>query len=174
MSYAEPPLLLVEPEFSVVSRRNASLARRERRTAFGLAAAASLSVALAFAVAGAWPVLPYAALEIALLGAAFAWVERRAGEWERVTVAGDRVIVERAGRGRCERREFNRWWLRVELDDARAREPRIRLRYAGEAMDFGTALPPARRVEVARALKRLTVSGDRASAWPATPRGTRT
>ncbi len=119
MSHAELPPLPVESLFSVVSRRNSSLARRERWTAFGLAAAASFAVALAFVVAGAWPVLPYSALEIALLGVAFVWVERRAGEWERVTVAGDRVIVERAGRGRLDRREFNRWWLRVELDEAR-------------------------------------------------------
>ena len=159
MSHAELPPLPVESEFSVVSRRSSSLARRERWTAFGLAAAASFAVAVAFVVAGAWPVLPYSALEIALLGAAFVWVERRAGEWERVTVAGDRVIVEWAAHGRLDRREFNRWWLRVELDEARAREPQLLLRYAGEAMDFGSALPPARRVEVARALKRLTVSG---------------
>jgi uncharacterized membrane protein len=159
MSHAELPPLPVEAEFSVVSRRNSSLARRDRRTAFGLAAAASFAVALGFVVAGAWPVLPYSALEIALLGMAFLWVERRAGEWERVTVAGDRVIVERARRGRTDRREFNRRWLRVELHEARAREPQLLLRYAGEAMDFGSALPPARRVEVARALRRLTVSG---------------
>jgi len=159
MSHAVLPSLPVEPEFSVVSRRNASLARRERWTAFGLAAAASLAVAIAFVVAGAWPVLPYSALEIALLAAAFAWFGRRAEEWERITVSGDRVVVERAARGRHERREFNRWWLRVELCEARAHAPQLRLRYAGESMDFGTALPPARRVEVARALKRLTVSG---------------
>ena len=157
MSHAELPPLPVESVFSVVSRRNSALARRQRWTAFGLAASASFAVAVAFAGAGAWPVLPYSALEIALLGLAFVWVERRAGEWERVTVAGDRVIVEQAGRGRLARREFNRWWLRVELDEAR--EPQLLLRYAGEAMDFGSALPPARRVEVARALKRLTVSG---------------
>jgi uncharacterized membrane protein len=159
MSHAELPPLPVESLFSVVSRRGSSLARRERWTAFGVAATVSLAVAVAFGVAGAWLVLPYSALEIALLGLAFVWVERRAGEWERVTVAGDRVILERAGRGRLARREFNRWWLRVELDEARARGPQLLLRYAGEAMDFGSALPPARRVEVARALKRLTVSG---------------
>jgi uncharacterized membrane protein len=159
MSHAELPPLPVESEFSVVSRRIPGLARRERWTAFGLAAAASFAVAAAFVVAGAWPVLPYSALEIALLGFACVWVERRAGDWERVTVAGDRVIVERAQRGRLDRREFNRWWLRVELHEARAREPQVLLRYAGVAMDFGSALPPARRVEVARALKRLTVSG---------------
>jgi uncharacterized membrane protein len=168
MSPADLPPLPAEPEYSVVCRRNSSLARRERCAAFGLAAAASLAVALAFAAAGAWPVLPYAGLELALLAAAFVWVERRAGEWERVTVAGDRVIVERSARGRLDRREFNRWWLRVELEGERV--PLLRLRYAGKAVDFGSALPPARRVEVARALSRLTVSGP----MPGTPGGTRT
>lgn len=158
MSPAELPPLPEPADYSVVSRHNAGLvARRHRWTAFGLVALVSLVVAASFALAGAWPVLPYSALEIALVGLAFAAVERRARDWERLTVAGDRVVVERSVGGRCERREFNRWWLRVEVDGvARAREPRLTLRFAGEAMDFGSALPPGRRVEVANTLRRLT------------------
>jgi uncharacterized membrane protein len=147
-----------EPEYCVVARHRAGLARGSRWIAFGVAASASLGVAVSFAVAGAWPVLPYSALELAVLGAAFFAVERRARNFERLTVDGDRVIVERSVGGRIERREFNRWWLKVEMEggDNAAREPELRLRFAGEAMDFGKALPPGRRVEVAQALRRLT------------------
>jgi uncharacterized membrane protein len=85
-----------EPLFSVVARRNNSLDRRERWMVFGALAAVSLGVALLFALAGAWPVLLYSFLELAVLGFAFRHVDMRADDWERLTIAGDRVVVERS------------------------------------------------------------------------------
>jgi uncharacterized membrane protein len=156
MPAAEPPPLLADPDFCVLSRRNNSLATGARWTVFAALAAVSLTLALAFAAVGAWPVLPYAVLEIAVLACAFAWVERRAGDWERLTVAGDRVIVERAIAGRRSQREFNRPWLRLEVEAGGWLRPRqIMLRCSGEAIGFGAELPAAERVAVARELARL-------------------
>ncbi len=106
---------------------------------------------------GAWPVLPWACVEIGALAVAFWHVERRARDWERLVVAGDRVIVEREVRGRADRQEWNRLWVQVELETARPgiREPRLSLRFAGEAVEFGGELAPAERARVARELKRL-------------------
>jgi uncharacterized membrane protein len=148
----------VVPEFAVTARVCDRLGRRNRRIAFGLAASASVAVALAFTAVGAWPVLPYSLIEVTALAVAFAALERRSHRYERLVVDGDRVIVERGDRKHCERREFNRCWLRVELHDRAGREPAVELRYAGEAIDFGRALPPARRVDVARTLQRLVAA----------------
>jgi uncharacterized membrane protein len=146
-----------DPEYCVVSRPNGSLDTRQRWGAFLMLACVSLTVAAAFVVAGAWPVLPYSALELIALATAFVIIERRARDWERITVAGDRVIVERVRGGRQQLREFNRRWLKVDVDEqGLGREPHITLRFAGEAMEFGAALNPTRRVEVAKALRRLT------------------
>jgi uncharacterized membrane protein len=146
------------PEYAVTARESSALSRRSRLFAFGLAAAASLAVALAFVAAGAWPVLPYSLIEIAVLAGAFALVERRSRSYETLVVDGDRVIVERGdGRAR-ERREFNRYWLRVELRESRGGAPAVELRYAGEAIGFGRALPPGQRAEVARTLQRLVAA----------------
>lgn len=151
------PPLPADPEFCVIARRNDSLDHRRRWMAFAMLAGASLAVAASFAVAGAWPVLPFSALELLGLGVAFAVVERRARNWERLTVSGDRVIVERAVGARRQTREFNRQWLQVEVRERGiAHEPRLVLRFAGEAMEFGEALSHPRRVEVAKALRRLT------------------
>jgi uncharacterized membrane protein len=153
------PPLPADPEFCVISRRNDSLDPRRRWTAFALLASVSLIVALSFAVAGAWAVLPFSVVELAGLAAAFAIVERRARNWERLTIAGDRVIVESAVGGRRQTREFNRQWLQVEVRERGiAHQPRLTLNFAGEAMEFGEALPPGRRVEVANALRRLTAA----------------
>jgi len=149
----------VEPELCVVARCNDSLGKRGRRTAFCLVAGVSLALGAGFVVVGAWPVLPYSLLEITALAVAFACLERRARDWERLTVEGDRVIVERAHGGRVERQEWNRRWVRVETTAGRAGEPgRIRLHGAGRAWEFGATLPAPRRGEVARQLRRLTGS----------------
>lgn len=153
------PPLPADSEFCVISRRNDSLDHRRRWTAFALLASVSLIVALSFAVAGAWAVLPFSVVELAGLAAAFAIVERRARNWERLTVAGNLVFVESSVGGRRQAREFNRRWLQVEVRRrGLSHEPRLTLKFAGEAMEFGEALSPERRVEVAKALRRLTAA----------------
>jgi uncharacterized membrane protein len=153
------PPLTVEPEFCVISRWNLSLPASTRWRIFGALAAVSLTLALAFAVAGAWMVLPYSVLELAVLACAFHFVERRAADWERLTVAGDRVIVERASGGRHVRREWNRPWVRVEMTEPRFGRPaRLLFSCGGERWEFGDALPERERGEVAREMRRLTAA----------------
>ena len=129
------PPLCADPEYCVVSRWNLSLPARTRWRIFGLLAAVSLTLASAFVAAGAWMVLPYSVLELGVLAFAFRYIERRAMDWERLTVAGDRVIVERCVGGTRER---------------------LLLCCAGEQWAFGAALPEQELSAVARELKRLT------------------
>jgi uncharacterized membrane protein len=146
-----------EPELCVVARRNDSLGARGRWTAFCMVAATSLALGAAFVVAGAWPVLPWSLVEIGALGVAFVCLERRAGEWERLIVQGDRVIVERVRGGAVVRREWSRYWLRVDTAPGRHGGPlRVMLRSAGEECEFGAALADDERRDVASRLRRLT------------------
>jgi uncharacterized membrane protein len=141
----------------VVARRNDSLGARQRWLVFAALASLNVVPAMAFAVAGAWPVLLYSVLEISALGGAFYWMGRRAGNWERLTVAGDRVVVERETCGKRERREFNRYWLRVEVAPGGfGRTPRVSLHSAGVSCGFGDELPVAERLRVAKELRRLS------------------
>jgi uncharacterized membrane protein len=155
-SVALPPLP-ADLEYCVVARRNDSLGRAVRWQVFGALAAASLLVAISFAFAGAWPVLAYSSLEIAALGGAFLYCERRAGDWERLIVAGDEVIVEQAAGGERQRHAFNRYWLRVEVETAGlARTPRVTLVSGRARQEFGSALPAAERLAMAKELRQLT------------------
>ena len=47
--------------------------------AFGALAALTLAIGVGFAIAGAWLVLPFAGLEVLMLGAAYFVYARRAG-----------------------------------------------------------------------------------------------
>jgi uncharacterized membrane protein len=144
-------------EYCVVARGNDSLGRRHRWQIFAVLACVSLGLAVAFAAAGAWPVLPYSVLELGVLACAFVWCERHAGDWERLSVAGDRVVVECCVGGKRERREFNRHWLRVEVErEGFGRSPKVFLRGSGASWEFGHALPEGERLEVVRELRKLT------------------
>src|SRR4030095_8635812 len=157
MSSVALPPLPAGLEYCVVARRNDSLGRRPRWQVFGSLASVRRGLAARFAGVGAWPVLPYSVLEIVVLGCAFYYFERRAEDWERLTIAGDRVVVEQAGGGKRQRHEFNRYWLRVEVDPARfGRSPQVMLRSGNDAWVFGSALPVAERVAVGTGLRRLT------------------
>ena len=118
-------------------------------------AMASLTVATGCVLAGAWLVLPYSVLEVTVLAAAFAYIERRARDWERVTVSGDRVVVERRRGRRYERREWNRPWVQVTEVGESTRGALLRLRCAGESWNFGAALAAEERRAVARSLRQL-------------------
>ena len=147
------PPLPVDPEYCVVSRRNDSLTSPQRWTVFACLASVSLGFAVAFCVAGAWPILPWSMVEVSVLATAFVVLERRSGDCERLAIAGDRVIVDRVRAGRRERREYNRFWLRVSVDmDGRA--PRVALAYRGRAEEVGALLPGDDRVAFGRELRR--------------------
>jgi uncharacterized membrane protein len=150
------PPLAATAEFCVLSRRNDSLGSLWRWRLFGSLCVVSLGLALGFAAMGAWWVLPYSVLEMAVLYLAFRWIERHAADWERVSVCGDCVIVERERAGVRVRQEFNRYWARVEVEDGGFnRPPRLKLRFAGREVPFGEELPAAERVLVARDLRRV-------------------
>ena len=156
MSGADIPPLPAEPEFCVTSRRNDSLGSRWRWRLFASLVVVSFGFALGFAAFGAWMVLPYSALEMVVLYVAFLWIERHASDWERVSVAGDRVVIEWQRGGILVRHEFNRYWTRVELEDEKlARTPRLKLRSAGKSVAVGEELSAAERLALARDLRRV-------------------
>jgi uncharacterized membrane protein len=143
-------------EFRAVSRRNDSLGSRGRWTLFAVLCGASLGMGLVFAVLGAWMVLPYSVVEMGVLCWAFGWIERHAGDWERVTVQGDRIVVERNRAGSRTERQLSRFWTRLELDDgARDRNPHLVLRHRGESLRFGEELTAQERAAIARDLRRV-------------------
>ena len=153
------PPLYADRGFCVVSRRNDSLGSRWRWRVYASVCIVSFGLALGFAALGAWMVLPYSTLEMAVLYLAFRWIERHAADWERLSIRGDRVISERERAGIRTRREFNRYWTRIEVDEgAFNRPPRLKLWFAGQGISFGGELRPCERAIVVRDLRRALVA----------------
>ena len=133
-------------------RPNSSLTPRAAAWFYGSLAAVLLCIGLGCAALGFWPVLPFAGLELALLGWAISWVQRRAATREYIRVDEATVVVEKCVRGRRgETRRtayaFQRPWMRIEL---RAGEPahwptRLLLRSRGESVEVGAFLTDGER-----------------------------
>jgi len=84
---------------------------------FALLAALSLGIASAFAALGAWLILPFAGLEVLLLGAAFWITARHATDYERIEVERGRVVVEVGEALRLRRYEMDARLARVAMDN---------------------------------------------------------
>ena len=73
-----------------------------------------LGIAVIFWIQGAIMVLPFASLELVLVGTAFWAYARHAADGERIVLQDGQLVVELESAGRLERTEFNREWVRVE------------------------------------------------------------
>lgn len=142
-------------DFLLVAKRNDSLSPWGRRAFLLSIAFISLAIATALGLHGAWFVLPFAGLEIALLAVAFWLVEKHAGDVETIRLSGESVCIERRRGSRSERFEFNRAWARLEVEPGRGGRPRaLALRSHGRRVGFGELLTDEQRFEVAGELRR--------------------
>jgi len=111
-----------------------------------------LAIGAGFAAAGAWLVLPFAGLEVLLLGAAFMLHARHAADYEKIELESGRVTVEVADGRRT---------ARYEMDGARVsmREGRLVLRGAKEELEIGRTLGAEARAELAAELETTLIRG---------------
>lgn len=140
-------------ERTVLVRPNCSLSPAERRFFLVFIASLTLGVALAFASLGAWPVLPFAGLEVGVLVWAFRQLALHAADYEKISINGDRVLVELQVAGRVDRFEFNRHWARVVMGVDVSGEPRVSLRSHGREVELGRLIAPEAREALARKLR---------------------
>lgn len=136
------------PGFSLLLKRNCSISPAALARVFAFLVAVTLGIGIGFAVAGAWLILPFAGIEVALLAAAFLVNGRHAGDYERIERTGDRLSVEVSSAGRRERHE-----MRVAATQVRvAREgygARVWLRSNGREFEIGRHLQGQGRAELA-------------------------
>lgn len=137
-------------DFSRLVRRNSSLSTHGRIAVFAFLCFVSFGIAGAFALLGAWPVLPFAGLEMLVLYAALRLTERRAGDFERISIAGDRLAVEIREDGRTSRHEMSRYWTRL----VRRGGEGVALRSHGREVEIGRFLTGAGRAALALELDR--------------------
>src|ERR1700761_2744803 len=113
-----------------VLQRNCSLSPRQSLFAIGLLAAFPIFIAVLFAMAGLWTVLPCALVEMSVIGSCFLLYARHAPDYERIELTDETLTVVQCS-GLSERQfKVNPLWVSVCLGDGH--NPQIHMRYAGE------------------------------------------
>ena len=140
------------PHFSLTLKRNCSMSPKALAGVFAVLAAVVLVIGAGFALAGAWLILPFAGLEVLLLGAAFVLYARHAADYERIDLDSDRLTVEIADGART---------VRYQLADARVfvEEGRVVVRDAKEELEIGRHLDAQARAELAAELDKKLIRG---------------
>lgn len=119
------------------------------RFMLGLVAIGLLAGAV-FAMTGAWPVLVFLCLDIALVYWAFKHNYLDASRYETVELTGHDLVVRHfTPSGRTKMWRFLSYWARVEFDG----EDRLMLRSHGHTLEFGKFLTPGEKEKLCSALR---------------------
>ncbi len=113
-----------------------------------------LAIGAGFAAAGAWLVLPFAGLEVLLLGVAFVLYGRHAADYERIELDSGRLTVEVAEAERLARYQLDARAARVCVE-----KDRVVLRGAKEELELGRHLDAEARLELAAELEKRLIRG---------------
>lgn len=140
------------PDFSVVMKRNCSISPRALAWLLAVTAGLSFAIGIAFALFGAWPVLPFVGLEVAALALAFYVNGRHATDYERIALEDGLLVVEVRDADRLEAHRLNpRWAGLVVRGDRRGMQ--LALRSHGREIEIGRHLDGPGRETLAAALR---------------------
>jgi len=139
-------------------KRNCSIAPYQLGQVFAILCAASLTVALAFTLRGAWYILCFAVLELSVVGLAFLIYARHATDREYIALVDDYLLVEFvcAEKITCFRLETRQ----LRINHTASYRNLIRLESSGIRVEVGQYLTHWKRRELAQELERaLFVAG---------------
>jgi len=139
--------------FSLTLKRNCSISPAGLAGVFAALACVVVAIGAGFAFVGAWLVLPFAGLEVLLLGSAYVLYARRAADYERIELDSGRLTVEVGQAQKTSRYEMDACRARVRLE-----EERVLLLGAREQLELGRHLDADSRARFADELqKRLRI-----------------
>jgi len=135
---------------SLTARPNRSLSPAVRRWVAAGMCVPVLVVATVVTAQGAWLVLPFAGLEVAMIVFAFRWLRAGDGDFETVTILGHELVVRRSMRGQITEARFNLHWVQVVFEPAGiARKSVLALRSHGRVHPIGHLMTEAERTAAA-------------------------
>ncbi len=136
-------------------RPNRSLSRKGMIVFFLAVAALTLLVTVRFLLLGAWVILPFALLEIAVLGVSLYLFERASRYSETIQIAPDSILITtRSGVDILREYRLQPYWVNIALQ----RDPhhwypsKLLLRSHGECIEIGACLTNADRKTLANTI----------------------
>ncbi|MGE0565419.1 MAG: DUF2244 domain-containing protein [Pseudolabrys sp.] len=151
------------PIFAAIITPHRSLGSTGFLILMAAVAVVSFGAGMAFLMMGAWPVLGFFGLDVALLYWAFRINYRRASAFEEITVTPEFMAVRKVShRGEVKEWRANPLWVRLEQDvHEDYGVERLSLVSRGERVAVGGFLGPEEKVTFAHALDRALAQAKR-------------
>ena len=131
---------------------NRSLGAAGRRVFLGSIALTTLGIGGVATAIGAWPVMPFAGLEVALVFLAFYLVRLHDADFERLEIGAYEVRIESRDAASLTRFVAHRPWARVIVSERGARCT-LGLAYAGRTVQLGRLMSDEGRRKLADELR---------------------
>ena len=124
---------------------------------FGSTCLFSLAFALVFVFQGLWPVLPFWALEMLVLGLALRASMRRGKYTQTVLITDSQISLVTHSRHGAQKQEFARHWAKVRLRSPPRRNSvsQLTIESRGQAFEVGSFLTDEERSVLAERLRNL-------------------
>lgn len=147
-------------DLRIVVRPNRALTLWGMLLLFAGLTAVVLIIGIGFTLMGAWPVLPFAGLEMTAVAAVLYRLSRHAEDHDAIVIEGDRVTVTRR-RGRQEwRDDFQRYWTKITLERRRGWYPtRLTVGSHGRFVVIAAQVNEQERESLSRTLNEALKSG---------------
>lgn len=143
------------PTFSALLTPYRSLGKRGFLILMCAMGAVSFAAGFAFLLIGAWPVLGFFGLDVAIVYCAFKLNYRAGRLYETVDLTGDALTVTRVQpSGASESWSFHPYWVRVGIEQRPGRPTQLSLASHGKTLVLGVFLTDGEREDFAFALKR--------------------
>ena len=137
-----------------VARPNHSLSVVGRRRLFLVTAGVSGGIAFAFSCFGAWPVVPFAGIELLFLWWALRRSESMADDFERITLESGQLTIETRRGAQVERHEFQPYWARLQFVKPPGQHcHRLLIRSHGKEVEVGSLLTEEQKLALAEELQ---------------------
>ncbi|WP_120498055.1 DUF2244 domain-containing protein [Kiloniella sp. EL199] len=135
--------------FNAVLRPNRSLSKKGFKILMGFILCIIFISSLGFLLAGAWPVLGFLGLDVALVYFAFRFNYRSGGQYELVQMTADEMFVTTVNPwGQKRSFSFQPYWLKVSLEE-QDEENSLIVSSHGRSVSLGRFLAPVERKELA-------------------------
>src|SRR5262245_50664597 len=149
----DTPQAPAPPFFERVLLPYRSLPSRNFYLLIGLLGLVSIVAGIGFIAVGAWPVIGFFGLDVALVYLAFRLNYRSARQSETIRLAGETLTVERINvRGARRLWRFQPFWVRVVLEQS-GESNRLLIASHGKKLVIGDFVSPSVRRELAPAIR---------------------
>jgi uncharacterized membrane protein len=142
-----------ETSFAAILTPHRSLGPKGFAVLMGAVCIVSFSTGLLFYLIGAWPVVGFMGLDVALIYIAFKLNYRAARLYETVDLTQTALTVTRVQpSGKAQVWSFNPYWVRLNLEDRIGRSSELSIASHGKRLVFATFLTDTEREDFAQAL----------------------